>query len=372
MAQVHFLPWAGIKKPLQIGRVTIEPWRSVRSRLPKPAVTFLDVYFKRYVNNDGTSVDDIALVFAGTDPIGDITPIQRRVLRRAVDALTFASTLPHLLTILRTQNTSFGLPRSERFQMITQFFQSGQTSVAVVSGGVMHAWGLADVHFCIPWCAGSSMYQTDEDVLTALGLVLNGRRGAPTRERLFRALEWFRLAHTGSDDTDDASRLVMMATTFEVLLEPPNPFQKRSAMGEALTVLTQRPDLKVKDVKIANKIYKFNAPAAWLDIFYQVRNSIVHGDKLKQKSLAYPVAGRPWLTHLHVADLVMWEIVLWELVAVKLLGKDAMHLAMAFAKLFSGKVTPSLVRHIAASNLGIDDMHKNLAWCKSQRDASAG
>lgn len=103
----------------------------------------------------------------------------------------------------------------------------------------------------------------------------------------------------------------MMATAFEVLLEPPNPFQKRSAMGEGLTKLTDRSNLKTKQVKIANKSCAFNAPAVWLDTFYQVRNSIVHGDKVKQKSLAYPVKGRPWLTHLHTADLVMWEIVLW-------------------------------------------------------------
>lgn len=364
MPQVHFLPWAGLDRPLKVGRVTIEPWLSVRSRLQKQAIAFLDPYFARYVKNDGAAVSDIALVFSGNDAVADISSQQRQLLRRAVDALAFASILAHLRVIVRTQNTSFGVPNSERFQLITQNFAPGQYSVAVLSGGVTHAWTLSAIHFCIPWCVGGSMDQVDEDLLKALGLILNRRRGAALRERLFRALEWFRLAHTGSDDTDSTSRLVMMATAFEVLLEPPNPFQKRSAMGEALTVLTERPNLKTKTVKIAKKTYKFNAPAVWLDKFYQIRNSIVHGDRVRQQSLRYAVSGRPWLTHLHVADLVMWEIVVWELVTVKLLGQNALHLAKVFAKFGSGKPTSELIRQITASNLDIDAMHQDLSWCK--------
>lgn len=364
MPQVHFLPWAGITTTIKVGRVTIEPWRTVRTRLARPAAAFLASYFARYRTNTGSAVRDIALAFLGNDPIADLSVSQRHFLRRAVDALTFASLLPDLLAIVRSQNPSFGVARSERFQLITQLFQTGQTSIGVVSGGIMQVWGLRQIHFCAPWCVGSGQYRTDEELLKALGCILNGGRGAPLRERLFRALEWFRLAHAGSDDMDDSSRLVMMATAFEVLLEPPNPFQKRSAMGEALTQLTHDLQLKTANITIAKKQYTFTAPAVWLDAFYQVRNSIVHGDKVKQKSLRHPLPGRPWLTHLHLADFVMWEIVLWELVAAKLVAKHAAKTAAAFAKLGSGRATLSLIRTITADSLGIDGLHRSLSWIK--------
>jgi hypothetical protein len=53
-----------------------------------------------------------------------------------------------------------------------------------------------------------------------------------------------------------------------------------------------------------------------------------------------------------------------ELVNVGLLGKGAISVAKAFPAVGSGTLTPSLIRHVTASSLGLDDMHRDLGWCK--------
>ncbi len=367
MAEVHFLPWALIKKPLSIGPVTIAPWKDIRGNVRVAERQFLNNYFARHITHDGRPVEDISIAMIDSDPLAELSPKQRAIIRRAIDALTFASIIPDLRTILSTANTSIGVPNSERFQLVTQMFKDTQPFVAISSGGTRHTWGINEIHFCTSWHAGSSHYRTDENLLTGLGKLLKGSRGAMFRERVFRAIEWFRLAHSGNDETSDQSRVVMMATAFEVLLEPADRFQKRLLMTQALHDLTARDNLKRKTLAISNKTITVNAVAAWLDRFYRLRNDIVHGSRITPTQLAYPVLGRPWLTHLRVAALVLWEAISWELANERLVGKKARDHANWLSRQFGKpRAEDSFVRKVMASMMGIntDEYHDDLGWTK--------
>lgn len=367
MSEVHFLPWAEIKTTILIGPVAITPWKSAREGLAADVRSFLDEYFRQHVTHDGRPVNDISIATVGSSAIADLTSKQRRVIRRAIDALTFASTIPNLRMIVSTTNTSIGVANSERFQLVTQVFKDPKPFISISSGGTVHGWDINRIHFCTPWHAGSSFYRTDEELVTALGALLNHRRNAALRERIFRAIEWFRLAHTGSDETSDESRVVMMATAFEILLEPKDRFQKRLLMTQALHNLTARDNLKLKVVTIGKKTLKLNAVAAWLDRFYQLRNAIVHGERITPGRLRYPVPGRRWLTHVHVSALVLWEAIGWELARHKFLGKRARDYANWLSRQ-SGKqcAEDSFVREVTASLMGIntDEYHGDLGWTK--------
>jgi len=370
MSEVHFLPWAEIKQRLTVGSVTIASWADIRTQIADAEREFLDLYFHRHITHDGHPVDHIAVAWTGSNPIAALNVPQRVLIRRAIDALIFAAITTTLKTIISTMNTSMGVPHSERFQLMTQLFKDTEPFVAVSSGGTLHGWGLNDIHFCTPWHTGSAHYSVNDDLLAALGKLLTRSRGAKQRERIFRALEWFRLAHSGNDETSDQSRIVMMATAFEILLEPADPFQKRFLMTQALHTLTDRDNLRQKTLMIGKKKIRVNAVAVWLDRFYQLRNAIVHGSRVAPSQLMYPVTGRPWVTHLKVAALVLWEAISWELANDRLLGNKAKQHADWLAQQFGKKhADRSLIRQATASLMGIntDEYHVDLGWTKSSR-----
>ena len=371
--QVHFLPWAGISKSFLVGSVAIIPWSAARDDISSDFREYLDRYFSRHLRNDGKAMRDIAIARISPDSIADITPADRTTIRRAVDALAFASTIPPLQTALYTDNTSVGIPNSERFQLITQSFTDTRGGISVASGGGLHAWNIDQIHFCLPWHAGSSWYRTDDQMVDALGRLLIRERGARQRERIFRAIEWFRLAHTGSDEVTDLSRIVMMATSFEVLLEPDDPFRKRGLMMDKLNHLTASSKLKQCTVKLGKNTVTVNAVAAWLGRFYDLRNSIVHGNRVPIASLRYAVRTRPWVSHLNVADLVLWEAISWELCRANLLGRKARQHANWLSRQCGQSCAElEFVREMQAGMMGINvqEYHEALGWAKREQSST--
>jgi len=248
---LHFLPWAGKLAMQTIGPVTLTPWRDLRTTIHAKPRDFFDHYFTRYLDHSQTPVTEITIATITTDPLAEITADQRATIRRAIDALTFACIIPNLDIRISTGN-HVGIPNSERFTLITQVTDL-RPGIAVSTRGVTHAWGINQVHFCMPWAAGTKEYQTNRDLLAGLGSVLNNHLGTDTRNRLSRTIEWFRLAHTGSDETSNASRLVMMSTAFETLLEPDNPHEKSAPMAARLHELTNDPHLASTAIKIGKK-----------------------------------------------------------------------------------------------------------------------
>jgi hypothetical protein len=235
MSELHFLPWAEIDSTLQVGPVTITPWLEARKLLAQDLREYLDSYLSRHVRNDGSSVKNInVLGLADGDLLADAPPEQATMFRRAVDILIFATVVPSILTNVATENESPGVPNSERFQLITQRFQRTQPYVSVVSGGTMHVWGIKKIHFCMPWHVGTSLYRRNLSMIDAMGALLH-EPPSESATRLFRALEWFRLAHTGSDETSHLSRAVMLATVFEILLEPCDRREQRLGMTGTIT-----------------------------------------------------------------------------------------------------------------------------------------
>jgi len=225
----------------------------------------------------------------------------------------------------------------------------------------MHSWGIDQIHFCMPWDAGSNSFKTDDDLLTALGRVLNNDLGEITHNRLSRTIEWFRLAHTGSPETSDESRLVMMGTAFETLLEPDDPHAKSGPMAVRLHDLTNAEHFTTTTVKIAGKPYDLNAIGAWFCSFYALRNKVIHGNGVSAEELYF----NETVTHLDVADLVLWEAISWELVDHKLLGEKAREHAEWFSDAWSKQpASPSLIKTIMRSLMGIntDDYHEGLGW----------
>jgi hypothetical protein len=363
MSELRFLPWAELETSFRIGPVVITPWAEARKTVASDLQKYLDLYLSRHIRNDGSAIPHVAVLnLDGADLLADATPDQAAVFRSAVDILIFTTVVPSILANIATENASPGVPNSERFQLITQRFEGVQPYVSVMSGGTMHVWGIKKIHFCMPWHVGTSLYRHNDSMAKALGSLLTEPQ-SETRTRLFRALEWFRLAHTGSDETSHLSRAVMLATVFEILLEPRDRREKRLGMTGVINELIALDNLKTGTVTIGKDTVTLNAVALWFNDFYRLRNAIVHGDTVDLQQLRYPVPGRDWLTHLDVAALVIWEIVSWQLVAEGRLGADAREEAVWLAQQFgSGEPDEKFVRQVTAglSGINVDAYHSDI------------
>jgi hypothetical protein len=377
--ELHFLPWAGNTKTITIGPVAITPWTTLRKTLPAPARTFLNKYFSRYRTNDNKPIQNISIASIGTNPLQALAKDQHQTIRRAVDALTLTSIIPTLRKRINVGH-GFPTPTSERFQLVIQNVVDYTGRIGIVAAGITHLWSINQIHLTIPWHVGGDTYDTDEALLTALGKLLGAQRHKRLRERIFRTIEWFRLSRTGSSETSDASRLVMKATAFEVLLQPADPTQKRRLMREALQKLTDQDTLKRTRIwisthkKTGKRTYvTVNPIAAFFDTLYRKRNKIVHGEKVTTADFIYEGAGRKCLL-LDVADLVLCEAIIWELVNHRLLGGEQRRAAHRFskrvAKLHNAKATtPSgasdaLIKRFISSSLNLTPSHRTLGWSK--------
>jgi len=269
-----------------------------------------------------------------------------------------SSLLSGLRTAVSSDHGGLGVSNSERFELVTQRLGNLDDYITVVSGGYQHVWGINDVHFCLPWCAGSSFVSIENDIAVPLSTFVHD--ASVLGERLGRALEWFRLAYTGNADTSELSRIVMLATAYEILLDPDD--QKRKGICKEIDRLTAQNGLRTTPVRIGSEQFTLTMPAAWFNEFYKLRNAIVHGDSVQLDTLQYQLAARP-LSHRVVGSLVLWEVVMWLLYERNDIGQHAYDTARLFSK-FAGEGEPesAFVRYVASSTLGIDRVHRAFGW----------
>lgn len=352
--QVNFLPWAGITQPITIGPVSITPWTAIRTTLTTSQRQFLDHYFSRYQTTTSHPIQDISIVSI-TNPLDDMTPDQQTTIRRAVDALVFTSIAPTVKNAL-AGHAIIGIPNSERYALIIQRLSTFTDPIAIETRRMSHIRNVATTTFLEPWETGGTTPH-DQEVLIGLGKLLQRKRNARLRQRLYRTLEWFRLSNTGSASTSDASRLVMKMTAFETLLEPGSG--KRADMAQALHALTTSKHVRERTITIGKKQYQVTELAAWLDRAYKVRNAIIHGDKTTPQQFQYRSTN-----HLDLADAVLYEAITWELINRRLLGTSTRRAATSWARTW--KTTPSadLITTMLSSHFGLEQYHKALRWWK--------
>jgi hypothetical protein len=326
--QVSFMPWAGMDSDRRIGGV--EMWRASEAELDRRVADVsvrdhLKRYFKCYVTPFGKHTDSIIVCELDTKDFSVLADTDLACIRRAADALYFVATSTQTWWSVGGGHQAPS-PSAEQFQLVHQNFRPGNDYIAVESGNVLSGGVPLDtVRFTRPWHVGVWHVQPDKHVLAAVDRLLAPDVDVTTRARFARCFEWFRLAHAGADDVSPFSRVVMMATAFEVLLQVPKDGGKARFFAKAVDKWLSRPEHKKVAVRMrpgARDTIELAPMGIWARDFYDLRSAIVHGDDLAPESLRFTSPVRGDLTHLMVADLVLWECVVRELHTLGLLRID--------------------------------------------------
>ena len=109
-----------------------------------------------------------------------------------------------------------------------------------------------ETRFSCPWGLGGSFGFPDAQLLTGLGTLLSSDDLADSKERVFRSLQWFRLAHTDGDNISELMKLVLQCTSFEILFALDENKGKTKQFIEAVkrriasknTILARRTDYR--------------------------------------------------------------------------------------------------------------------------------
>lgn len=317
---VAFLPWLGVERSITVGPVTFSPFEL--GSVSEPAAReYLSRYFRRYVEVDGKPLRAVVLA-RHTDVTGFRyhTELERLELMRATTALALSG-ITEAWVVRIAHHNEVPVPAADAFQLIFQRFTADSKFVAVTAGRSHHVWPLENVMFTRPWAASGLFGGTDRHLLEALGtLLLNPRELAPDFvERVWRSVEWFRLAHLDGADQTDEAKLVATATAFESLFGLADS-GKQEAFAKNVEGLVR--DRKMdRDVRVRrNRKTTINLSLAgcWAWDFYELRSRLVHGNAVPAYAFN-PASGLP---HLVVADLVLRECLLRELFQRGCFGAD--------------------------------------------------
>ena len=368
--QISFMPWAGLNKEIKIGPLTFWPFSAQGKQhiQDKRIRKHLEEYFRCYVDHHGQPVDTITICSHGEADFRQLNEDEAAELRSAVDALMFSIICPAAKTAVCANNCSMGPPSSERYQLIMQNFHPGEGHIAVRAGSVLSGgWKIGEISFPMLWSTGGVFDSLDKKILEGFSKLYDSGFPAEARERVWRSLQWFRMAHVESDDVSVLSKVVMMATAFEIILDAPKKVSDKSGwIADEVTKRCAGPNsLKERrkdnkgDDKTREKIGR------WTWDFYKLRNAIVHGDAISPEQLRYRAPARDWLTQLIVADLVFWELVMRELYDHGCLDDNVRKCSADWDKALSeeGRASETL---LVPWFLGFNCVHRALCWLPDQ------
>lgn len=364
--QISFLPWAGLRTSLDLGPIIFWPYNVEASqRIADIEIReHLDKYFQSYVDHQGNPVDTITICSYKEKDFNVLDETESEDLRNAVDVLIFSTIAPQIKRAVCADNYSFGPPSADVFELVTQNFPPGDDLIHVKIGSLTSGgWKIGEITFPKPWATGGSFGTPEEKITEGFSKCFSSQISADIRDRLFRSLEWFRMAHIEGGQVSPLSKVVMMATLFEILLEFPRNY-KRSYFAEYMEKNVASAEFfKDKRQTSKGKIKNLSLAGCWAWDFYELRNQIVHGDPVAPEGLIY----KSWITHLIVADLVFLECLTRQLFEHKCIGDNVYSLAEKWDKEFPQEPKGSSLEHLVRLTFGFNNVHRALGWISEEK-----
>lgn len=285
--QFTFLPYISIKEDLKIGEVLLWPFYIKKDKYIKDFLirSQIEKFLKQYVDIKQKPLQNITMVsYKSPDNFHPLTETQSRKIRDTVTILCFS-------TIIK--NTKWCAFSSDDFQLFHQNFIPGDERIAPASGSFIRrtvgGLKIKEVLFITPFYISHGWdISYDESILRALEKLQQDKKSKEFYRRIITSLEWVSYAYTNVDNFNYASRIVMMATAFEILL---NGFKDRFEFMKKIKQLTCNSLENTKKMRSTRMIYykgkkqkkNFSFKEWWAYEFYELRNKIVHGKEVKNK-----------------------------------------------------------------------------------------
>lgn len=307
------MPWARLKKPIDLGTVKFVPADAFLS-----AGTFnqdeqdqLSAYFGSFQER-GQVVSPIT-VCTVNDKTGEFTEAEWELLVGAISALVFATVCPVTVAAVKTNNRTRVPASSDRYLLHRAYLSPD--GVIQSKGDITNFEPYASLIEHKPRYIIDGLSAPLESTIEDLGYLF-ARQSDPAANRILRALFFFARAQTNNPEVTEFAKLIYLGTAFEILFQCQGQREKRiHVMNEMETLWSV--NLTTELITYNNQSRQRVSPAAWYQAFYMVRNAYVHGDPVSAQQLSYPLNGRDWLAHRIISSVVFWASVMEMIVRMK-------------------------------------------------------
>ena len=169
---------------------------------------------------------------------------------------------------------------------------------------------LGAFRFVMPLNVGGDLLWDDETLLETLKKCLLPQNQRKSTTNLLQTLNLFRYAHYEHHGVNWRTKIVLMNSAFECLLDLPEA-RKRKSFREAVDTLSKSDKIAIEervefDDRQKREVTRTYTKAAWWAYdFYKLRNDVVHTGTLAPEKFRF----KDWITQLIVADVVFTLLV---------------------------------------------------------------
>jgi len=354
--QVFFMPWADMETCISIGPVTFWPYyKEAGNLISDSSITeWLNGYFELFVDHHGNPVKTITVCTHRDFDFRELSADEQQDIRNAVDGLIFSAIMPKVRGAVCSDNKSIVPPTSDVFNLFKRRFTLKDKGIIINTESRFEYYSdMKDIMIVLPWELGGFSWSADPRIVNGLDRLFSLHE----KERIYRSLEWFRMAHIETGQFSILTKVVMMATAFEILLQLDEK-RKREKFALYLDDTTALYEHKKEKQEGDRCSYYFSPPGCWAWNYYRLRSRIVHGDPIDHNQLIF----NDWRTHLNVADLVFHELLLRELFELNCVGEDVRSCVKDFEETFSDGDEKMPTEPVLRAFFGFDDIHRALGW----------
>lgn len=362
-----FMPWLNLSHEVTVGRVRFVPAETIIQSSD-------DIQLKNHitrvlnccVNEIGEPVTGVAVCRIGDRPgFPELSQDDMIEIRRAKDALCFAAILQSSCSMICKGD--YGIYSSAQcFDFIRHKASTGSGNFTLHgSNAIAVNCSYKNYRQNRPFGLSGMAPVSTNSIMNALSKLLISTETS-LKDRVFRSLEWARLAHDDTGRVSDTSKIVMMATAFEILLYIGKKKKKKAPLMVELDRLCRSNISECRIDTIDDEDCEFSLMAWWIRDFYKLRNAIVHGDSIDEQELYHnkPTEDSILISKLDVADVIMGDYI-WRLLCEDdVVGDDCKRLAQFLVEQGATLSHTELVKQWAPRYSGTREAQLKLGWLK--------
>jgi hypothetical protein len=314
------MPWAGLPREYSFGSARICPARQFIDDhvLEESLREQFENFVAGFVDSKGRPTNDCMVCYVDGKPLESPTEEESRLIKDAVNALSFACLIERTIEIILSGSASIVFPNSsDKFQLLHFDLIAGDVYSQIgdiLDVSIPHEFKVTKPRHVIDWHPSKVT-----DLFEALDRYCQAKT-PEERRKLFLSIETFNLALTNAESVSDSTRLVLMAVALEALLSNGGYDKKKMAK-----IVDSRCGmwLTKESWQVRNDLTVPITPAGkWFWSFYDSRSAVVHDKRLLASSdFVFQSDDKSvWTMQLSVAALILWQLVIHELNSADCLG----------------------------------------------------
>lgn len=237
----------------------------------------------------GKPIKDIGIIeIGGRNDFHPLNSIEKKRLNEFRAALFLAGTAK--CNINDGPNAGLDMLTSENFRIVFQNFKLESPYTGYTSGVIVRTsdfgYKISEIAYEKPPYVLKNSFSCDVKFLKSLEQCK--RKNRKFYRLIIRATDALMNAYSNSEDVSNGSRILELSRAFEILFELPEKGQRKEfkkAIHKYCEPVGEKKRRYLSERPGNNKEIEIGSPQVmWADRFYVLRNHIIHGERIKDKS----------------------------------------------------------------------------------------